>query len=270
MSVGGCMENEYNIIGDIAGRFDTLQALLDKMPKSAVPLSVGDMVDRGPKSKEVIEFFMKKGKAVLGNHEHMMIDAYRRTGGLLAVGYYGPGLWVGANGGEKTLKAYYRDEDDKVTKLSVIADFFRNFYWGFGSRDPQAVSEMAKELNALCKEMIPEEHIIWLESLPKFIQEDGLIITHAPINPSIRFEKFVDIGHSMGDRGETTCIWNRGSTKRRDEFQVHGHNANRDFEWLKDSEGIYGVNLDSSRGDVLTGMHWPSKEIFTEKFSQYD
>lgn len=87
-----------NVIGDIAGQYKTLLALIDKMPDDEI-ISIGDMVDRGPRSKEVIEYFMNNGRAILGNHEHMMIDAHSDTD------YYQPGVWV-MNGGDKTLNSY--------------------------------------------------------------------------------------------------------------------------------------------------------------------
>ena len=66
----------YNIIGDIAGRFDELMLLLAKMPEADKVILVGDMVDRGPKSKEVIEWAMNNPNviAIKGNHEDMMVD----------------------------------------------------------------------------------------------------------------------------------------------------------------------------------------------------
>ena len=67
-----------NIIGDIAGNYLTFLALIKKMPDDEV-ISVGDMVDRGPRSKEVLEWFMKNGQALLGNHEQMMLNAIKRT-----------------------------------------------------------------------------------------------------------------------------------------------------------------------------------------------
>ena len=88
----------YNVIGDIAGNFLTLQALLAKMPE-AIPLSVGDMIDRGPRSPEVVEFFRQPGRvALLGNHEHMAIYSSQ----------YQRGIWE-YNGGLATLKSYGRE-----------------------------------------------------------------------------------------------------------------------------------------------------------------
>ena len=41
-----------NLIGDIQGNYHTLRALLKQMPDEE-PVSVGDMIDRGPRSKAV-------------------------------------------------------------------------------------------------------------------------------------------------------------------------------------------------------------------------
>jgi len=92
----------YNVIGDIAGNYKTLMALLDKMPKGKV-IAVGDIVDRGPNSKEVIDFFMKnedKTMALMGNHEHMMVDYYNGN-----IENYSSDIWL-YNGGETTLSSY--------------------------------------------------------------------------------------------------------------------------------------------------------------------
>lgn len=87
-----------NIIGDIAGEYDAFLRLLRKMPDEEV-ISVGDMIDRGMKSKEVVEWFMKNGKAVLGNHEHMMLSSLR------CLNFYDHGIWL-FNGGNATLMSF--------------------------------------------------------------------------------------------------------------------------------------------------------------------
>jgi serine/threonine protein phosphatase 1 len=63
----------YIVVGDIHGCFDEFLALLEKIGPSEndMIISVGDMVDRGPESPEVVSFFMrnKNTLAILGNHE---------------------------------------------------------------------------------------------------------------------------------------------------------------------------------------------------------
>ena len=98
------IENSWNIFSDIAGEYDTFLALLNKMPKGKA-LAVGDLNDRGPQSKEVIEWFMKAekdgtGESLLGNHETFIWDAYE-----LSPFHYSPGIWQ-MNGGNATLKSF--------------------------------------------------------------------------------------------------------------------------------------------------------------------
>ena len=71
---------KYAIIGDIHGHLEPLKKILDKVEKKGyTPVFTGDLVDRGPNSKEVIELIKEKNYLmVLGNHDDMMIDMYQK------------------------------------------------------------------------------------------------------------------------------------------------------------------------------------------------
>lgn len=65
------------IVGDVHGNFDTLMALLSKIPedqRSKGIVFVGDLIDRGPKSRQVVEWVIDNAQSVTGNHELMMIE----------------------------------------------------------------------------------------------------------------------------------------------------------------------------------------------------
>jgi len=63
------MSTHY-IIGDVHGEYKTLLALVSKLPKDAKLVFVGDLVDRGKQSKEVIAYIRANGhRTVMGNHE---------------------------------------------------------------------------------------------------------------------------------------------------------------------------------------------------------
>ena len=70
------------VVGDIQGCFDSLIALLEKInfdQKKDILYCVGDLVNRGPKSLETLEFLHSLGsstKIVLGNHDLHMISCY--------------------------------------------------------------------------------------------------------------------------------------------------------------------------------------------------
>lgn len=100
MGVEGKM-NKLAIISDIHGCYETLLALIAKIPPDHQIVFAGDLIDRGPRSKEVVEYAMNnKIPTVMGNHEHMMLFHYGR-----AKGYNHPRIWM-SNGGIWTTESY--------------------------------------------------------------------------------------------------------------------------------------------------------------------
>lgn len=71
------------VIGDVHGHYDTLVDLLE-----AIALShddkvyfLGDLIDRGPQSKQVVQLVMEEGyQCLLGNHEHMLLETLGKGG----------------------------------------------------------------------------------------------------------------------------------------------------------------------------------------------
>jgi len=249
---------EFLVFGDIAGRYDEMLKIIDKAPK-CTPVSVGDMMDRGPKSKQVLDYFMNNGTALMGNHEHLMIDFYENNL------FYDHALWPICNGGWKTIESYM-DPNEKYCFPSMI-------------RTQQAISKnkqgqyiadgewlaLHHDIGNFMRSIVDRKYIKWLKSLPLYIESDDYIISHAAINPSIPFDRCLDINFSNIDN---TILWNRGSTRRRkdDKFQIHGHMANNKALALEDKDGMYGMNLDSSRGGVLTAMHYPTFKLYTQAY----
>lgn len=95
------------VIADIHGRFDLLQAALERIEANhsgGTVVFTGDYVDRGPASKQVMRRLMEGPTDPLwtwvclkGNHEDMMVAALRGIAGLE--------WWIG-NGGSETLKSF--------------------------------------------------------------------------------------------------------------------------------------------------------------------
>jgi serine/threonine protein phosphatase 1 len=80
------------VIGDVHGDYEALMDLMEILPQTRDICFVGDLIDRGPKSKEVLQFVMdNKFKSVLGNHEDMML--------------YDRRLWH-SNGARETIKSF--------------------------------------------------------------------------------------------------------------------------------------------------------------------
>jgi serine/threonine protein phosphatase 1 len=96
----------YWFIGDIHGECRLLERLLDNVMKfgPAHILFVGDYIDRGPCSREVVELIMQldvEMTCLMGNHEMMMLNAVEELG----IGYSPVELWY-YNGAEATLQSF--------------------------------------------------------------------------------------------------------------------------------------------------------------------
>lgn len=212
-------------IGDVAGQYDCLMRLVAKLPAGREILLLGDLCDRGPKSYQVIEWAKTtKGVDSLYGNHE---DLFIDT--VSQTSHYEHGLWMQVNGGAPTIVSYadaFPDEEDMQRKLKA--------------------------------------HITWLTQRPLFREGDGWIATHAPINPSIAFEDFLDFRNPIREALEDNVIWNRGKIRRRDKYQIYGHNAKINLH--KDEEGEFGACIDSSREKCLTAFLWPEKTFIQEAF----
>ncbi|HFC97429.1 MAG TPA: serine/threonine protein phosphatase [Thermosulfurimonas dismutans] len=130
-------------IGDIHGCAEALEKLLGRLPVdwgADLVIFLGDYIDRGPEPRRVIEKVMELRKlyperviALRGNHEWMFLRYLRGIE---------PEVFL-FNGGEATLRAYYRE----------------------GKLD------------------IPEEHRTFLEGLPLYYETEDYFFVHAGVRP---------------------------------------------------------------------------------------
>lgn len=229
--------DEFSVIGDIGGEFHALKRLASRL--SGRIILAGDLPDRGENSKEVIEWAMNNPNviALMGNHEHLMLDWYDKTG------IYEPGIWFG-NGGVQTLESY--------TKL----------YPGKPS------------LHEKIREEIPKEHIDWLRARPMYALvngalqdigwEEGCLISHAPLHPNLDLHRAAECGEDWSL--ELGLLWNRKEPIKREFFQVFGHNAHWGCKPFADGLNTWGYCLDSSWSKKLTAMTFPSGLITEEPF----
>ena len=89
-------------IGDIHGCLGPLRLLVERLPPGPELIFLGDYVDRGPDSAQVLRYLGRLSRQrpcrfLKGNHEDMMTKA---TGAESAIGF-----WL-LNGGEATLRSY--------------------------------------------------------------------------------------------------------------------------------------------------------------------
>jgi serine/threonine protein phosphatase 1 len=78
-------ERRIFAVGDIHGHYEKLLSLISKLPwnrEKDLLVFLGDYIDRGKRSKDVVEYLMnlRKGggeiKFLLGNHEQLLLDYY--------------------------------------------------------------------------------------------------------------------------------------------------------------------------------------------------
>lgn len=104
--VGG---NMRYIIGDVHGCYNTLLALIAKLPKDARITFVGDIIDRGKNSCDVIELIKNNNyDCVLGNHEFFMIEALESF--FSQEISFEHDIWYTHNGGKATIDSYHNKE----------------------------------------------------------------------------------------------------------------------------------------------------------------
>jgi serine/threonine protein phosphatase 1 len=138
------------VIGDIHGCYFTLKALMENKVKPSRKdqiYFVGDLIDRGPRTKDVLDYVIQlKSRGyqiypVRGNHEEMFIKAIGDESFLKA--------WY-ANGAEDTLRSF-----DIPEKLIADLDVFNN---------------------------IPDTYIHFIMALPYYYDLSDYVIVHAGIN----------------------------------------------------------------------------------------
>ena len=125
------MNKRLFAIGDIHGCFDSFIELVEnkiQLQKSDKLILLGDYIDRGTKSKDVVDFIMElqeKGFDVIplmGNHEAMLLDANENEKSI--------SKWI-QNRGDETLKSF------EISPLKDIESkyiqFFKNlrYYYSF-------------------------------------------------------------------------------------------------------------------------------------------
>lgn len=114
------MSEQVIAIGDIHGCARSLKALWKKLEpyKESLHIFVGDYIDRGPGSRQVIDFLLAACEErecifLRGNHEQMLLDALQKN-------RYAH--WM-INGGDRTLKSY-----GDTTELTNLPDEHLEFY----------------------------------------------------------------------------------------------------------------------------------------------
>lgn len=192
-------------IGDIHGRYDLLQVLIERIGEHSRALPpvrslyivlVGDLVDRGPQSAEVLAMLYDLQQrnsdviVLLGNHEEAMlqaldgdVDALRR--------------WL-AVGGDATLASF-----------------------GIPPRDPD---QDVRDYLIGARRVVPKALLNWLRHLPLSARSGDYYFVHAGVRPGVALDRQV--------RGD--MLWIRDEFLHDDRdfgaVVVHGHSITVDVD----------------------------------------
>lgn len=261
-----------NIFGDIAGNFKTFEALLKKMPEGRV-ITLGDVNDRGPRSKEMIQWLMEnKSESLMGNHEHMFVDFYDYI--VSGKKFYQKNIWLDeGNGGQDTLKSYGVTIDG-IEEVKFIDKKDR-------SKWMQAF-EISEKNKDQIKALIPKKHIDWLRERPYFIEVDNLLLTHAPKAMRKTVTELSDLGRGYENKKyldsqkiDSSLLWNMARPRKEEKINIYGHIGGKDVKYFSPTYllGIYrkpvdeyfAICLDSSYGGKLSALHYPTMEIYSQE-----
>jgi len=209
-------------IGDIHGHLDLLKKAQDLVEADRARVGdfdsplihVGDLVDRGPRSAQVIEHLMQgqargeKWHVLKGNHDRLFSmfirDPWERDPNLRV-----ERPWLHPRvGGGPTLASY-------------------------GVRNPE--ERPLADVHAEAIQKIPREHVAWLAARPTKLRFGDALFVHAGIRPGVPFDQ----------QTEDDLLWIRSDflddTRDHGALIVHGHTA-------IDRVTHYGnhLNMDSS------------------------
>jgi serine/threonine protein phosphatase 1 len=201
------MERIY-AVGDIHGCYDKLMALMDKIDidfDTDILVFLGDYIDRGPSSFEVVEYLVALKKLfpntvfLKGNHEEML-ENY--LSGIDKMTYL-------VNGGQQTLDSYLsrpRQPDDPLIPQEHL-DFFNSLLLYYETENYIFVHAGLK--NKVSLEEQNAEDLLWIRN--KFIQTKHdfgkqIVFGHTPLpEPLLQPNKIgIDTGAVYGNK--LTCV----------------------------------------------------------------
>ncbi len=206
-------------VGDIHGQLEMLESALDDIERDGGPeariVFIGDLVDRGEHSRQVIETLMdgqaegRDWTVLTGNHDDLFVGFLER--GTVddpriksGAPWHGPRL-----GGLPTLASYGMTDLDRPV--------------------PQLWAE--------AQQRVPASHLLFLRGLPSYVETDGMLFVHAGIRP----------GLPLTQQTRDDMMWIRAEflddPRPHPWLVVHGHSAVEAPEHRGNR-----VNLDSGAG----------------------
>ena len=200
-------------VGDIHGRLDLLEQLLGLIEQDdaargeadTLLIFLGDLVDRGPNSRGVVERLLRLSRErggvefVMGNHDQVFLEA--------ASGSAGATRYMVRIGGRPTIASYGITEREYAE-----ADF--------------------DQLTRMLAARVPREHLDFLASFKPSVELGDYVFVHAGVRPGV----------PLGEQDAQDLCWIRDEfLHHRSSFEkmvVHGHSISEAVEMRPNRIGI--------------------------------
>ncbi|HAU22757.1 MAG TPA: serine/threonine protein phosphatase [Erythrobacter sp.] len=214
----------YYVLGDIHGRLDLFDALIDAIEKDddagapalTTVVLLGDLVDRGPDSAGVIrraqEWQRQRTVRILaGNHEEMFLQSFD----------------------DIEVLRHFLKHGGRETILS----------FGIGRKEFNALA--LEELQQRLPQIVPQEARAFLEAFEELIVVGDYAFAHAGINPALPID----------EQKRNDLLWIRERFLRHKEplekVVVHGHTI---FDAVEDCRNRIGIDTGAFRSGILTAL----------------
>jgi serine/threonine protein phosphatase 1 len=213
-------------IGDIHGRLDLLDGLLKQIAQDEAArggsaselIFLGDLVDRGPESAQVIDRLIAlkaerpEVRILLGNHEEVFLGALAGDAKALRL--------FSRIGGEETILSY-----GVCPQAYARADY--------------------DELHRLLVDAVPAAHRVFLEACEDMIVAGDYVFVHAGIRPGV----------PLAEQRPADLRWIReeflGARTPLEKLVVHGHTISEEIVELPHR---IGIDTGAYRSGILTAM----------------
>lgn len=228
------------LISDIHGELYLFKELLEQVKYDDAKdqlILLGDYIDRGLASKEVLDFIMtlkeNGAKVLMGNHEQIMLDVFEKEN------KYEWDFWLYTAGGLATMRSYGFTEKD-LKKAGDLHDFSLH--------------------NFLCEDLI--KHLEFIRHLDTSIEQDNYIFVHAGVDPNIPFNQ----------NTKKSLLWIRDEFHQKYEGQkivIFGHTPTKHLHQDRLNNKIYfgenriiGIDGGATFGGQLNCLELPSQKVY--------
>ncbi|WP_417268632.1 metallophosphoesterase family protein [Celeribacter baekdonensis] len=217
-------EEALAIVGDIHGQLGCLDAMIDALTEKAPSarwVFVGDYVDRGEQSADVLErlraleISRPNTVFILGNHEEMMLSFLQDPEGA-------GNRWM-RHGGLQTMASY-----------------------GAFRLSEHNAPETLRQARDRLLELLPEGVEHWLQTRARLFQSGNVVVVHAGADPT----------KPMDEQKTQALRWGHsrfGQVPRQDGlWVVHGHTI---VDKPKESNGVISIDTGAYATGRLTAVH---------------